>query len=1756
MLTGTNGVLEPILNAALGDLVDPLLNGLGIRLGTMYATVHGIAQSCPDITVTPTTVAFPNTLINTSSAAQAVTIRNDGTLALTLGTITLGGAGSGHFSLSETCGATLAPGASCSASITFTPTAVGAQSATLTINSGDPDEATVVVNLSGTGTGTLPVITSDGGGAAASINVAENQTAVTTVAATGNPVPTFSIQGGADAARFSINGATGALTFNAAPDFENPTDADGNNTYIVTVRATNAVGNDEQTITVTVTNVNEAPPAPTITQPLDGATTTDTTPTISGTAQPNNTVVVHEGGTQICTATANAGGNWSCEPSSPLSQGPHTVHATASNNNNDFSAPSNNRSFTIDSVAPNPPVITTPGQNSVTTDNTPTINGTAEAGSTVNVTESGTPICSAVTSGTGTWTCTPSTALSDGPHAIVATATDTANNISALSQIRNFTVDTTGPVEPTINTPTPGQTVTDNTPTISGTAEPNSTVAVTENGAPRCTAPVDSNGNWSCDSTQLSDGPHTVVATATDAHGNVGSPSAGRAFIVDSTRPVAPIITTPANNSSTSDNRPTISGTAEADSTVTVREGGNTLCTTTATTTGTWNCTPGDPLSDGPHTITATAADSGGAGPASAPTTFTVDTVAPAAPIITAPANNSTTSDNTPAISGTAEAGSTVNVTENGAPICSAVTSGTGTWTCTPSTALSDGTHTIRATATDAANNLSPLSAPVSFTVDTTPPAPPMVSAPAANGTTNDTTPAFVGTAEPNSTVNVTENGNPICSATTDNNGNWTCTPSSPMNQGAHTVNATATDGAGNTSQPTPHPFTIDTSAVSTPNIITPAPNARVNTNTPAISGTADPNVTVTVTEGGNAVCQTSSNGSGQWNCSPASPMSEGPHTISAVATNTANTASTPATRTFTIDITPPAEAPTISNPAEGSSTSNPTPTISGTAEADSTVTVREGGNLLCTAITNGAGSWTCTSSTLNEGPHAISATATDMAGNVGPTSAPRNFTVDTSAPPAPAITTPATGSVVNESTPTIGGTAEPNSTVTVSEAGTPVCTATANGSGAWNCLPGTPLSDGEHTITASATDVAGNSGPASQPVDFTVDTAAPAAPVIFIPEAGSTTNNNTPTISGTAEPGSTANVSETGNPVCAATADGAGTWSCVPGTALSDGPHTISATATDAAGNVSPASTPVSFVVDTTPPAPPVVNAPPAGGTTNDDTPTFIGTSEPGSTVDVSENGNPICSATTDSGGVWTCTPATPMGQGPHTVDVIATDPAGNPSSPTEHSFIVDPSAVSTPSIINPAQNSSTASTTPTISGTADPDVTVAVTEGGNPVCEATADATGSWHCTPATPLSEGEHTINAVATNSIGTSSTPATRTFFVDTTAPAAPTVITPAAGSTTSDTTPVISGTAEPASTVTVRENNTILCTTATDAQGNWSCTPASELSNGPHLIEVTASDAAGNSSPTISHPFTIGESNNDDDGDGIPNDDECPNFPNCPDSDDDGTPDYLDPDDDGDGIPTANECPNHPNCPDSDGDGTPDYLDPDDDGDGIPTANECPNYPNCPDSDDDGTPDYLDPDDDGDGIPTANECPNHPNCPDSDDDGTPDYLDPDDDGDGIPTANECPNHPNCPDSDGDGTPDYLDPDDDGDGVLTEYECPFFPNCPDTDDDGRPNYLDADDDGDSVLTKYEAPDLNGDGNPADAQDTDNDGTPDYLDPDDDGDLKPTITEQPDPNNDGNPSDAVDSDGDGIPDYLDPDDGNPGTVQRLMYLPLVAR
>ncbi|WP_083968654.1 Ig-like domain-containing protein [Hyalangium minutum] len=189
--------------------------------------------------------------------------------------------------------------------------------------------------------------------------------------------------------------------------------------------------------------------------------------------------------------------------------------------------------------------------------------------------------------------------------------------------------------------------------------------------------------------------------------------------------------------------------------------------------------------------------------------------------------------------------------------------------------------------------------------------------------------------------------------------------------------------------------------------------------------------------------------------------------------------------------------APVVVTPANGSRTSDPTPTYSGTTEQGNTVTVSvlvDGVSLgTSTAVTGGT--WAFTSTTpLTDGIHEVRATAADAQGNTSPESTPNTFTVDTTPPAAPAIYLPANGSRINDTTPTYSGTAEPSSTVVIIVDGTVVGSTTVDGSGNWSFTSPGLLVDGSHVVQATATDEVGNTGSQSNANTFTVDTVGPVA--------------------------------------------------------------------------------------------------------------------------------------------------------------------------------------------------------------------------------------------------------------------------------------------------------------------------------------------------------------------------------------------------------------------------------------------------------------------------------------------------------------------------------------------------------------------------------------------------------------------------------------------------------------------------------------
>ncbi|WP_244551471.1 Ig-like domain-containing protein, partial [Pseudomonas aeruginosa] len=615
---------------------------------------------------------------------------------------------------------------------------------------------------------------------------------------------------------------------------------------------------------------------------------------------------------------------------------------------------------------------------------------------------------------------------------------------------------------------------------------------------------------------------------------------------------------------------------------------------------------------------------------------------------------------------------------------------------------------------------------------------------------------------------------NPIGQVTADGSGNWSFTPGIPLPDGT-VVNVVARSPSNVDSAP----------AVITVDGVAPAAPVIDPSNGTEISGTAEAGATVILTDGGgNPIGQATADGSGNWTFTPGTPLANGT-VINAVAQDPAGNTSGPAS--VTVDaIAPP--APVI-DPSNGV-------VISGTAEAGATVILTDGnGNPIGQVTADGSGNWAFTPATPLANGTVINALAQDAAGN---NSSPTSATVDSLAPAAPVID-PSNGSV-------IAGTAEAGATVILTDGnGNPIGQVTADGSGNWSFTPGTPLANGT-VVNAVAQDAAGNtSGPAST----TVDSVAPAAPVID-PSNGSV-------IAGTAEAGATVILTDGGgNPIGQATADGSGNWTFTPSTPLANG-TVINAVAQDPAGNT---SGPASVTVDAIAPPAPVID--PSNGVV------ISGTAEAGATVILTDgNGNPIGQVTADGSGNWSFTPGTPLANG-SVINALAQDAAGNTSGPA--STTVDSVAPATP-VLDPSNGT-------VISGTAEAGATVILTDGGgNPIGQATADGSGNWSFTPGTPLTNGT-VINAVAQDAAGNTSGPVSTT--VDAVAPATP-VIDPSNGVE-------LSGTAEPGVRVILTDGNgNPIGQTLADGSGNWTFTPGTPLANGT-VVNAVAQDPAGNTGP--------------------------------------------------------------------------------------------------------------------------------------------------------------------------------------------------------------------------------------------------------------------------------------------------------------------
>ncbi|MDR0286076.1 MAG: Ig-like domain-containing protein, partial [Propionibacteriaceae bacterium] len=899
------------------------------------------------------------------------------------------------------------------------------------------------------------------------------------------------------------------------------------------VTQTDPAGHQSAPDTVTPYLDTQVPGAPTVTWPAAGAAVGDATPTLTGTGEPGATVTVKDGnGTTLCTTTVPQAGTWSCPVTTALPEGPATLVVTQTDQAGHESAPTG-VAVTVDTTPPAPPVIQVADVQSVA--------GTADPGTTLTVAwPDGTT--DTVTAGpTGHWSVTTPADMTSGTVTVIAQ--DAAGNASTPATVH---LDLDAPDAPTITTanattvagtvPTPvtaGTTVTLTYPTASGTAT--------------VTTDVDPlTGDWSLPTpADATSGP--VSARATSPTGVVSSPGTAT---LDVTAPAAPVVISPAAGATVGDDTPTIRGTGEAGATVTVADAaGQSLCTATVAPGGTWSCAVAPALDEGPVQLSITQTDPAGNPSPATTLTVTVDVTAPAAPVVTAPADGATVGD-TPTIRGTGEVGATVTVADAaGTALCSTTVQPDSTWTCTvpASHALADGPQPFTVTQADTAGNVS-AAVTVTPVVDTAPLAGPTITEPANGDIISGALLMVKGTGKPGATLTVSDKlGHTLCTTTVAADGMWACEVTIPAVAGPVELVATQTDDSGRTSGP----------AVVTPVVEAEVPAAPTVTtaNATTITGTAPSGTMVTVTypkaDGTNGTVTAQVPSSGTWSLPTPADAASGP--VTAVATDAHGTQSPPVTAQLDVDI--PA-APVVGTPRPGAVLGDPTPVVTGTGEPGARVTVTDAdGTALCTTSVLPSGAWTCTvQKPLSDGAVELRVTQTDPAGNA---SAPTvvTVTVSTKVPGVPAITT--------ANATTVAGTAEPGGTVTVTypkaDGTTGTVTARVGSSGTWSIA--TPADAVAGAITAVVTDAAGHT---SARATATLDPTPPAPPVVD-PSTG-------PDLTGSGEPGGAVTVTVDSRPVpgCEGlTVKADGTFACRPTPPLKAGDQ-VAVTVTDGAGNVS----------------------------------------------------------------------------------------------------------------------------------------------------------------------------------------------------------------------------------------------------------------------------------------------------------------------------------------------------------------------------------------------------------------------------------------------------------------------------------------------------------------------------------------------------------------------------------------------------------
>jgi len=478
--------------------------------------------------------------------------------------------------------------------------------------------------------------------------------------------------------------------------------------------------------------------------------------------------------------------------------------------------------------------------------------------------------------------------------------------------------------------------------------------------------------------------------------------------------------------------------------------------------------------------------------------------------------------------------------------------------------------------------------------------------------------------------------------------------------------------------------------------------------NTPTFTGIVQAGNSVNVYDAGTLMGAAVVDGSGNWTFITASALADGVHNITTIVTS-GGVASAPSTAlAVTIDSTAPTapgNAPDLAALSDtglsstDNLTSNTTPTFvgaPGSGLAGDTITLYEGSTVLGTGTIAANGSWSVTASTLGNGVHNISATFRDVAGNESAPSSALPITISTTAPAAPASAPDLeaasdtgasnTDDLTNMTTPTfVGapGSGTAGQVVTLYDGNTAVGTATVAVDGSWTATA-TTLIDGSHAISVSFTDTAGNESARSTALPVTIDSTPPTTPTTapdLVPasDTGASNTDNVTTIRtptfvgapGSGAPGQLVTLYEgisAVTPIGTGVVAADGSWS-IAASSLGGGVNTIAFTLTDEAGNESDLSPELSVTIEGVAPNAPVASqldvASDSGfanndNLTNDTTPAFTGTNQPGNTVELFAGSVSLGTALVNAAGRWSLTPTSVLADGTYQITLRAISPAG----------------------------------------------------------------------------------------------------------------------------------------------------------------------------------------------------------------------------------------------------------------------------------------------------------------------------------------------------------------------------------------------------------------------------------------------------------------------------------------------------------------